>query len=459
MFELGRKSGARVNPFSTLLGKLEFVVRGFRRDERGTVAMLFGMMSIVLVMLIGGAVDMGRWMHAYSETKAAVDASVLAGTRSLQVSGGDVTLALNTAKNFYKANTDGRTSVKGDTIDFKVNDIGTGIYATGTAYVETPFLAVASIPRLMLWKDGGSDMPAAVTELGGGNGQKLEISVMLDTTGSMSGQKLTDLKAAAKDLVNIVLPQGQSNARVALAPFAESVRPGNAYLNRVRGARPSTIKVYDRRGRLTTYSLTNCVSERSGADAYTDAAPDGINVLGAVYSSNGSCTPGGAIVPLTSDKSALNNTIDGLTASGGTAGHLGSAWAWYLLSPNWSNVWGGQSTPASYDDTDVKKIAILMTDGEYNTQYDAKGMMTSTNNTVPLNGPSDTQARTVCSQMKEAGIQVYTVGFGLDTVKAIETLRQCASDETTAYLAQDGEQLRNVFRDIAVKLSPLHLTQ
>ncbi|MCB1483739.1 MAG: VWA domain-containing protein [Hyphomicrobiaceae bacterium] len=459
MFWVGKNSGAHVNPFSTISGRWRQVLTGFKRDERGTVAMLFGMMAIVLVMLIGGAVDMGRWMHAYSETKAAVDASVLAGTRTLQVSGGDVSLALSTAKNFYKANTDGRTNVKGDTIDFKVDSTGHGIFATGTAYIDTPFLAVASIPRLVLWKDGGSDTSKAVTELGGGNGQKLEISVMLDTTGSMSGEKISDLKAAAKDLVNIVLSEGQSNVRVALAPFAESVRPGSAYLNRVRGSRPGSIKMYDKRGRLTTYSLTPCVSERSGADAYTDAAPDGANILGAVYSKNGSCTTSSEIVPLTSDKSELNSTIDGLTASGGTAGHLGTAWAWYLLSPKWSNVWDSASKPASYDDDGVKKIAILMTDGEYNTEYDTHGLMTSTNNTSPMNGPSDTQARTVCGQMKEAGIQVYTVGFGLDSSKAIETLQQCATDNTTAYLAQDGEQLRNVFRDIAVKLSPLHLTQ
>lgn len=164
-------------------------------------------------------------------------------------------------------------------------------------------------------------------------------------------------------------------------------------------------------------------------------------------------------MPLTSDKSQLNSLIDSLTANGGTAGHLGSAWAWYLLSPKWSNVWTNDNRPANYDDPDVKKIAILMTDGEYNTQYDANGLMTSTNNTSPLNGSSDNQARSVCTKMKAAGIEVYTVGFALTDSRAIQTLQLCASDASTAYLAEDGEQLRNVFRDIAIKLSPLHLTQ
>lgn len=102
------------------------------------------------------------------------------------------------------------------------------------------------------------------------------------------------MKAAAKDLVNIVLPEGGSDVRVAIAPFAESVRPGSAYLSRVRGSRPNSIKLRDKNGRLTTYSLTSCVSERTGAAAYTDDAPDGTKVLGAVYSQSGSCMPRGA---------------------------------------------------------------------------------------------------------------------------------------------------------------------
>ncbi len=451
--------GPRVNPASTLAKSWQARIGAFNGDERGTVAVLFGLMSVAMVMMIGGAVDMGRWMHAYSQTKSAVDSAVLAGTRTLQVSGGDTALALTTARNFYKANVEARPSVKGDNIDFQVTNAGTGIFATGTAYIDTPFLAVASIPRLVLWNEGASKASEAVSEIGGGNGQKLEISMMLDTTGSMSGEKLSDLKAAAKDLVNIMLPEGGSDVRVAIAPFAESVRPGSAYLNRVRGSRPSSVKLRDKNDRLTTYSLTSCVSERAGAAAYTDDAPDGTKVLGAVYSKSGSCTPGAQIMPLTSDKSQLNSLINSLTASGGTAGHLGSAWAWYLLSPKWANVWSTDSRPANYDDPDVKKIAILMTDGEYNTQYDANGLMTSTNNTSSLNGSSDNQARSVCANMKTAGIEVYTVGFSLTDNRAIQTLRQCASDASMAYLAQDGEQLRNVFRDIAVKLSPLHLTQ
>ena len=43
-----------------------------------------------------------------------------------------------------------------------------------------------------------------------------------------------------------------------------------------------------------------------------------------------------------------------------------------MLSPNWSSLWPiVEPSLAGYDTDDVKKIAVLMTDGEYNTVYDS----------------------------------------------------------------------------------------
>lgn len=48
--------------------------------------------------------------------------------------------------------------------------------------------------------------------------------------------------------------------------------------------------------------------------------------------------PDKAIVPLSDNKTALKNSINSYTAAGSTAGHIGIAWAWYLLSPNFRNL-------------------------------------------------------------------------------------------------------------------------
>ena len=80
-----------------------------------------------------------------------------------------------------------------------------------------------------------------------------------------------------------------------------------------------------------------------------------------------SCTPASQLVPLTKDTKVLKDTIDGFAASGNTAGQLGTAFAWYLLSPNWNTVWPADSQVTAYGTPKVDKIAMLMTDGEYNT--------------------------------------------------------------------------------------------
>ena len=156
--------------------------------------------------------------------------------------------------------------------------------------------------------------------------------------------------------------------------------------------------------------------------------------------------------------------INGLATAGSTAGHIGTAWAWYMLDPNWSSLWSSSSTPAAYGTDKLQKIAVLMTDGEYNTQYTTNGVpdgsssLTSCPNAA--NGVcSSAQAVSQCTAMKAKGIEVYTVGFQLDNQTAIDTLSSCATDADHFYNSTTGDALKAAFRDIALKISTLYLSQ
>ena len=98
--------------------------------------------------------------------------------------------------------------------------------------------------------------------------------------------------------------------------------------------------------------------------------------VGWVYppaSGNNACvTP--TIMPLSSDKTALHTTIGTLTANGSTAGHIGIAWGWYMISPNWGGLFPSGSQPAAYGAPHTIKAVILMTDGDFNTDY-CKGVI------------------------------------------------------------------------------------
>jgi hypothetical protein len=305
---------------------------------------------------------------------------------------------------------------------------------------------------------------------------------------SMAGQKLTDLISAAKDLVNIVVATQQTPyySKVAIVPYSMAVNVGT-YATQARGSYSSGtsttpgkqyFKFTNPSGQSQTFQISTCVSERTGTNAYTDAAPT-TTLLGRNYPAPSNPCLSNTIVPLSSDKAALTTAIGALQASGSTGGHIGVAWGWYLLSPNFGYMFPTTSQPASYSNLTtlnangkpiLQKIAILMTDGEYNSAY-CKGVIsqdstTGSGNTADHincnapNGSSWSQAKTLCTNMKQKGITIYTIGFQVDSApQAQDMLTSCATDTTKLYLAADGDQLKQAFHDIAIKLTSLYLSQ
>jgi len=438
----------------------------FVEDRAGGVSILFGLMAVTLLMCIGSAVDLSRWLSARTSTMSAVDSAVLAGARSLQVNSGDAEAALEVASHYYMQNTRDRLDVR-DEITFVLANNNTAVAARGSSFIKTPFLSFAGIPELPLIREASAEGKIAV---GGNSGGSIEVSMMLDVTGSMAGDKIADLQLAAKDLIDIVVWDDQSEftSRVALVPFAEAVRVNDNWASVVMPDASSSLNFTDRRGYSKRYYRdASCFTERVGSDAFTDAAPTGLSKLSPFYDSDGKCQPRlASVIPLTSDTATLKNAIDGFQASGTTAGHLGTAWAWYMLSPNWASSLPSQSRPGDYSlltqigpkgQPQLRKIAILMTDGEYNTQY-CKGVSDSVINCNAPNGNSTQQARALCQNMKATGITVYTVGFQLPANgQSVDTLRQCASDPDKFFSAENGDQLKQAFREIALRISALYL--
>jgi Flp pilus assembly protein TadG len=455
------------------------VIADFLSDAGGTVAIVFALLAMVLFALVGAAVDMGRWLDARSQTLAAMDAAVLAGGRALQTTG-DQASAVQTAKAYYANTTESRVPLLSDSVTFSIGNDGTSIVATGSASISTPFLSLISVSSLPLLNLSGAENSKAIVAQGPNAKASFEISMMLDLSGSMArGTKLADLKAAAKDLIKIVVRdnRGQYYSKLAIVPYATAVNIGN-YAQAVRGATSSGMcnspgcqyfQFTNAYGQRVVNQVSTCVSERTGAEAYTDAAPNNARVSMNYPSLNNPCaTP--QIVPLTSDKSMLTNSIDSMIASGSTGGQVGVAWGWYLLSPNWGYLWPSQSRPAAYGTANLQKIAILMTDGEYNSSYcqgvisydslPGSGSPADQINCRSPNGNSYDQSQKLCAAMKASGVTVFTVGFNVvNTPNAVSLLKNCASSSASYYDAVDGTALRNAFRDIALKISTLYLSQ
>lgn len=209
-----------------------------------------------------------------------------------------------------------------------------------------------------------------------------------------------------------------------------------------------------------------CIVERYGDNAYNDVSP-ATSPLSINYTSNGTCTRTNYITPLTANKDRLKTQIANMQVGGNTAGQLGIAWAWYMLSPNFASVWDAEeeNKPLAYDEPELAKVAILMTDGEFNTQT-CNGIFRagdcSPDNPSDVPGPSASfrQARKICDAMKAQDIIIYTVGLQLNTAQySDDFLLACATSPQHAFLAANNAELENAFKDIAISISRLRISK
>lgn len=406
----------------------------FARDERGAIAIVFGLSLIPVIGVLGLAIDGWRAFNVSTMAMGALDSAALAAAKGMATDNLDEDEAKELARNYFNANFKGGAN-GGSLRGLKIATDPESQTATATAQlsVETTFARIFKVSSI--------DMERSVTAVFKTDDRDLELAMMLDVTGSMCNpcSKLEDLKIAAKDAIDILISDNQTRrkVRIGLAPYAASINAGR-YARRVSDG----------------VSVDGCVFERTGRHAFGDAAPGRNRFLGAMVDPHPdrktnekySCPPA-EILPITDDKSLLKRTIDRYNADGWTAGHLGIAWSWYLVSPRWSRIWPASSQPVAYRDKETVKAVILMTDGKFNTSYEDG----SANNT------STDQALSLCGNIKDKDVIVYAVAFQAPE-GAKDTLKECADSENHFFDASNGDELRTAFQEIATRLASPRLS-
>jgi Flp pilus assembly protein TadG len=227
------------------------------------------------------------------------------------------------------------------------------------------------------------------------------------------------------------------------------------------------------------FQQSSCVSERTGTHAYDDAAPS-TTFVGFNYPATSATLAGttaavanpcltNQIIPLSTDKTAVKAAINTLAAAGSTGGQVGVAWGWYMISPNFGYLWPSASRPAAYTAPDTLKVVVLMTDGALNTDYcsgvisqdslSGSGSIKDHINCDSPNGNTFNQSKTLCANMKAAGVIVYTVGFQITgDVPANDLMDSCATDAKHEYLPTSGLALSDAFKAIGADINNLRLS-
>lgn len=223
----------------------------------------------------------------------------------------------------------------------------------------------------------------------------------------------------------------------------------------------------DRDGYTRIQEISTCVSERVGTDAYKNTAPS-TSPVGRVYLEDQDGCPSAMIMPLSTSKTDLKASVDSYVAAGSTAGQIGAAWGWYMIDPNFAYLWPTASQPAAYTKPDLLKVVIMMTDGEFNSEY-CNGVLSKDSqssgssyriNCNATNGDGTVQALAQCTAMKAAGVVVYSVGFDLGNNNTAKNfIEKCATSDDHVYLPSGGGALKDAFSSIGKDIMKLRLSK
>ncbi len=440
----------------------------FAVANKGNVAIIFAASIVPIFGVLGAAVDYTRVSNARASMQAALDSTALMVSKDL--SSGAITAAQVSAKaqsyftGLYTNKDAGSISVSavytassgGTPANVKVNGYGS---------VTTDFLKVAGFPQI--------DFNTSSTTSWGTT--KLRVAMALDNTGSMADAgKIGAMQTASKNLIDQLSASAQSNGDVyiSIVPFANVVNLGTSYkssgyIDWSNWSTSGSIEEgwscgssYSSRNQTMQCGTANnsinswngCVMDRGTSTAPgTAQGPDVVvtapTTSAYYYPADQSSYCPQPIAPLSYNWSSLKSTINAMTPSGGTNQPVGLVWAWQTLQQN-----SPMNAPAEDANYTYTKAIILLSDG-LNTMDRWYGNGSSHSSQV------DDRQGLLCTNIKNAGVTIYTIQVNTGGDPTSTILQSCASSPSNFFMLTSASQVISTFNSIGASLSKLRVAR
>lgn len=417
----------------------------FRRDQRGTTAVIFGVAAIPLFIAIGAGIDFARAANYRVSLQMGVDAAALALAK-MPSTATDAELSSRARAIFDSV-------VKPDnsyaTTSFSATRANRVITVQARGNVDLAFGGVLGKPSV----DINSRAQARSGKL------KIELALALDNTGSMaSSNKLVELKRAVINLLDRMqaLNDVEPGAvKVALVPFATQVKPGRGYVDAPwlryndNGA-PGT--------RAQKDAWVGCVTDRDQPSNTLDTQPIGHYSLQHPVADRwqSECRVLQTLMPLTADlrsagPGSLRAAVANMNAVGTTNVSIGVAWGLKTLMNR--QPFSG-AAPAG--DEDVLKALIVLTDGD-NTRDRWSDQQWSIN--PRTRATCDTVKNAVRNANPSAKSSSYIQLYTIRVIEGNESLlRDCAGNGGTYSNVNQASELNRVFETILDQITRVRLT-
>lgn len=343
----------------------------FVKSEDGTMV-VFGLVVFVMMLMAGGvAIDFMRFEYDRAKLQYSLDRALLAaGSLNQELDPEDVVRDYLAKADLGDHNLD---VLPGVGTNFKI------VNASASTQMNTFFINMLGI----------EEMTASASGTAAERRQKVEISLVLDVSGSMGNNgKLDNLKVAAKDFIDTILTEDKRDlVSISIIPYNMQVNAGADILDQMNvtdeHAYSNCVDFSD--NDFATVALdSSTIYQRTGHfdPFFTDWTDHENTDFDDNLRNRFMCptTTWSEISLHSQDVAGLKARIDALQHGGNTSIDIGVRWGATFLDPSSQAIVAANDNvpdvfkerPLAYDPGElgeVKKILIVMTDGKNTTQY------------------------------------------------------------------------------------------
>ena len=189
------------------------MLKRYLENSSGNIAIISALTMGLMIMGAGVAIDYSGSTSEYARMQTALDTAVLAAATKENSGNGELKQTVRkTVRQNFKPTKPGDA----DSLDIKVDIVGDKILASVSLDYSTSIMGMFGRPTMPLYVESGGPRRRVPT---------LNVALVVDTTDSMSGANMSDLQAAADELIDTFIDTG-ADIRMSLVPYAQYVNVG-----------------------------------------------------------------------------------------------------------------------------------------------------------------------------------------------------------------------------------------
>lgn len=348
-------------------------LRGFAGAEDGSI-LPFSMMVLFLMILIGGlAIDVMRHEEKRVAIQQTLDNSVLSAASLKQE------LDPQTVVEDYFEKAGMSDYLTGVAVDDGLNY--RTVNAEASADTRPFFMKMFGVEDFVANADSGAEERIS----------NVEVSLVLDISGSMNGSRINNLRPAARDFIDTILNNSDpGKASISIVPYSAQVNLGPDLMAQFNASRiqpyTSCVELPDSVFGSIDLSRTMTLNHNGHFDPFYNTGSIRTETNCSWYDAwlnKPVDQASNYVMPISSDATALKAKVTALRVGGNTSIDLGVKWGAMLLAPNSRPVTAGliargavasnmAARPLDFDPYETIKVLVVMTDGENTTEYKLK---------------------------------------------------------------------------------------